>query len=1244
MNKFLWKEKDIKILNKNKLQKSQNIHIDNIEWKRQEGNRVKQELEPLLTKIKSFLNLKQPIIIHLYKNKEDNKLDRAQLDENIIILYEHSPDFRSDCLHELGHMMFHKWGLDNNTIVKVKLDKLRIQIRKEKNHLFLNEHTSSNIKEVFATIFKWYIEGMIIDKSYLEMLRNNCACGFKLIDDVARENIKKSFNPRSMTLLKAFIKPKLTAEGRIDFHSIPIGATVWVTIEGRHIPITRYSSEKFAVDFQAARNAGYNIQFDKTKSHLTFKVNAKKDKLEKPKEEKQLTERQLEKVRIKEEIKTKKKETRKEIDKSIKDSRRAVLKEVTNKEKENKELESIATKLKTNLDKNDKLSEEQKEQTIQTVLSEVLRRKKQSKIKDCNKLANYKEVQTDKKDELYVNIPNEYHYGLELVNDVKNELNNEEGIKITFNSGLDKQALENKSEIRKKTKQYIDNLAKKESFEKEYKKVNKEKYENLMNIKIEGLEVSKEDVEEIGKRFDKISYKNNSESLYTVLSKLSDGDSLANINLLINKAGTRQVNALTNKFLDINMDFKRLIEGIGLEKSMNLLAMHLRNTLDKNKYEKFIDNIESYFESEVEHIENNALDKIKGLKKEAQNLRTKITQVKVFNKEAERSLVDNLIEQRNILGSSLGLLKSTSELLNSLKKIKNEKDISHVDIELSKDPDKAKIEYKNMIFSTDRNNAKLELHPFKNRVVLSSNLLSNYIKINKIDKERKDKLNKIKNNSTGVLIDKQGNEYTNYKIHGFKSEFKFKPHQRNDVQFLNSNGGKGIISRGVGTGKTMIAVGFHATQLVKDPKYSTVMVIPDKNVKQQVDEIKKYTNLKVTEIPEDMDRNQKRKLLQNTSANGNIFVISHTDLVNNTDILSKKKIDNLTIDEPHEIFFDKNGDIKTKGREIISGLKTKHKIALTATPIQENPSDVYNLINWVDPDGVGKRGNFKLQFGDKEKYDINGMLKTENYSFIDMNLGQQNLMKEYYRDIIDNYVTNDQLTKRGYKINKKLEKTKMLPEMNVYLKKKISNAESEMKKFIKNTPQYFKESYPGSWEERRKQTFINNLVAEQIKESNKYDGIKNPKTKQLVKNIFDKINEKHVIYVDDINHQEHITKVLLDKGYPKEQLFSMLGKKKEAIQNKLNWNDSENPGLLFISKGQVAGHNLQKANTLHKVGTLFDGMGDIQVDGRITRGNRKEDANIISYKFSNIYEENLNKKLQKYKRTLASIDTSLEGA
>ena len=180
--KFYWKKKQL------------NKSIQNIDIDKEKIKPIKEKLTDIINKIKKELKLKSKIIIRLYKENNKDKSIRGLNDEGIIILYLASDDIYGDCIHEIGHQVYHEYKLDNNKKINTELKELIKEIKSEKdyNRIFANEHVISNEMEIFATLFKWFLSGKIIDTSYIDVLKEVCENGYELIKKIIEDNKKEN--------------------------------------------------------------------------------------------------------------------------------------------------------------------------------------------------------------------------------------------------------------------------------------------------------------------------------------------------------------------------------------------------------------------------------------------------------------------------------------------------------------------------------------------------------------------------------------------------------------------------------------------------------------------------------------------------------------------------------------------------------------------------------------------------------------------------------------------------------------------------------------------------------------------------------------------------------------------------------------------------------------------------------------------------------------------------------------------
>eukprot|EP01116_Phalansterium_solitarium_P023010 TRINITY_DN7854_c0_g1_i1.p1 TRINITY_DN7854_c0_g1~~TRINITY_DN7854_c0_g1_i1.p1 ORF type:complete len:1741 (+),score=694.83 TRINITY_DN7854_c0_g1_i1:185-5407(+) len=145
-----------------------------------------------------------------------------------------------------------------------------------------------------------------------------------------------------------------------------------------------------------------------------------------------------------------------------------------------------------------------------------------------------------------------------------------------------------------------------------------------------------------------------------------------------------------------------------------------------------------------------------------------------------------------------------------------------------------------------------------------------------------------------------------------------------------------------------------------------------------------------------------------------LLITTYEMVVQETALLASVEWECLILDEGHRI---KNQ--KTKLLQRLSDLKTKHKVLLTGTPLQNNTRELWALMNYLDPDEFGSEADFMAKFGElKEaeqvtdlhqvlapyllrrlKQDVEKTIPMKEETIVEIELTA--IQKAYYRAILD---------------------------------------------------------------------------------------------------------------------------------------------------------------------------------------------------------------------------------------------------
>ncbi|SNZ10781.1 Helicase conserved C-terminal domain-containing protein [Terribacillus aidingensis] len=186
---------------------------------------------------------------------------------------------------------------------------------------------------------------------------------------------------------------------------------------------------------------------------------------------------------------------------------------------------------------------------------------------------------------------------------------------------------------------------------------------------------------------------------------------------------------------------------------------------------------------------------------------------------------------------------------------------------------------------------------------------------------------------------------------GYLPHMTFHPHQleasRRVVEEMN---GRAILADEVGLGKTIEAGLVLKELMIRGLVKKVLLLVPASLVNQWVNELNSKFH-----IPAASQR--KQYVWEHYDV-----IVSSIDLAKRTphrEIILEQDYDFVLIDEAHKL---KNS--RTKNYSFIQSLKKKYCLLLTATPVQNKLSDIYNLVSLLKPGYLGSYKQFKDTYGD----------------------------------------------------------------------------------------------------------------------------------------------------------------------------------------------------------------------------------------------------------------------------------------
>ncbi len=187
------------------------------------------------------------------------------------------------------------------------------------------------------------------------------------------------------------------------------------------------------------------------------------------------------------------------------------------------------------------------------------------------------------------------------------------------------------------------------------------------------------------------------------------------------------------------------------------------------------------------------------------------------------------------------------------------------------------------------------------------------------------------------------------------SEFPFlRDYQKIGVYWLNFlyqyNFG-GILADEMGLGKSLQTLVFLC--LIQEKVKTSLIVCPYALMDNWANEINKFFKDRFKFSITKGNRKQREKIL-NEFDNYDIIITSYSLLIQDEDLYENKNIKVCILDEAHHI---KNKD--TKRTKVVKQLKANFKIALTGTPIENYPIELWSIFDFLMPNYLGNHKWFK---------------------------------------------------------------------------------------------------------------------------------------------------------------------------------------------------------------------------------------------------------------------------------------------
>lgn len=196
----------------------------------------------------------------------------------------------------------------------------------------------------------------------------------------------------------------------------------------------------------------------------------------------------------------------------------------------------------------------------------------------------------------------------------------------------------------------------------------------------------------------------------------------------------------------------------------------------------------------------------------------------------------------------------------------------------------------------------------------------------------------------------------------FLPQMSFLPHQIQTAKVaIEKMNGRAILADEVGLGKTIEAGLILKEYMLRGLVKNALILVPASLVSQWVEELGSKFYIPTVATKKHHNWNQEA------------IIVSSLDTVKRSphrEEILKHEYDFVLIDEAHKL---KNHE--TKNYDFVRKLNKKYCLLLTATPIQNNLIEIFNLISILKPGLLGDITTFKKKYGNKSKH-------VENNSYL----------------------------------------------------------------------------------------------------------------------------------------------------------------------------------------------------------------------------------------------------------------------
>lgn len=448
--------------------------------------------------------------------------------------------------------------------------------------------------------------------------------------------------------------------------------------------------------------------------------------------------------------------------------------------------------------------------------------------------------------------------------------------------------------------------------------------------------------------------------------------------------------------------------------------------------------------------------------------------------------------------------------------------------------------------------------------------------------------------------------------------------------------GRVLLCDEVGLGKTVEAGIAMQEYIMRGLCKKILILVPPSLVEQWLTELKRKFNQDF--ITSDNPEFKKMGDKAWTYYNKIIASVATAKRKNNSDIIADIKYDLVIVDEAHHL---KNRN--TVAFKFVNSLQKKYIFLLTATPVQNNLEELYNLITLLKPGQLKTYSYFKKNFiSDKEGLEAKNVNKLKELlsGVMIRNKRSDVDIKFTKRNAITINTTLSEGDKLLYDDISGFIKLKYTEESKVLTKFVLKNLQEQMgSSFFTLLPALERFSLNTSLSEEER--IIMDGFYERSRVIAQGESINSSKVRQLLK-ILMEFKDKVIIFTKYKGTQQFITDLLRENGYKVAEFHGELRRKEKEAQIE---SFKKEASVLVSTEAGGEGRNLQFCNCIINFDLPWNPMAIEQRIGRIHRVGQTRDVYVYNLASRNTLEyyilDLLDRKINMFELVVGEVDMIL---